>query len=147
MSYLQTYYHIIFSTKQRIATLPERHHKKLYNYIWSVIKNKKCHLYRIGGTEDHIHILTSLHPTICLSDFIRDLKTSTSKWMKNNKDFPNFMGWQAEYAALTKSHADHDVVIEYIKGQKEHHKKESALDEFKRLLIAEGIKIDEMYFK
>jgi REP element-mobilizing transposase RayT len=29
--------------------------------------------------EDHIHILLSLHPTLALSDFMRNLKAESSK--------------------------------------------------------------------
>ncbi len=36
--------------------------ESLYKYIWEISKNKKCYLYRIGGVEDHIHIVTHIHP-------------------------------------------------------------------------------------
>ena len=57
MSYTQIYYHIIFSTKDRQKVLSANNRKELYNYIWGILKNKQCHVYRIGGTIDHIHIL------------------------------------------------------------------------------------------
>lgn len=37
------------------------------------------------------------------------------------------------------------MIIEYIKNQKEHHKKETFLDEYKRLLSENGITFDEKY--
>ena len=49
--------------------------------------------------------------------------------------------------AFTKSHADKDAVIEYIKQQEEHHLKVSGLDEFKMLLAEAGIEYDEKYLK
>jgi putative transposase len=73
MSYTQTYYHIVFSTKNRQPTLLKEHREELFRYLWGVLNNKKCHLYRINGIEDHIHILTSLHSSIALADLIRDL--------------------------------------------------------------------------
>jgi len=76
---------------------------RLFNYIWGVIKNKKSHLYRINGIEDHIHILTHLHPTIALSDFIKDIKVSSSLMIKERKLFPKFNGWQIGYGAFTYS--------------------------------------------
>jgi putative transposase len=39
-----------------------------------IIQNKNCHVYFINGVEDHIHIVTSLHPGISLSNFVKDLK-------------------------------------------------------------------------
>ena len=31
-------------------------------------------LFQINGMEDHIHILSDLHPSIALADYIRDIK-------------------------------------------------------------------------
>jgi len=96
--------------------------------------------------QDHIHMLIDLHPSIALADLMRDLKTSTSVWLKQQKEFSHFEGWADGYAALTVSYGDKNMVIEYIKNQQEHHKKESFTDEFRQLLLKEGIKIDELYF-
>ena len=95
---------------------------------------------------DHLHILTSLHPSIALADLMRDLKTSTSVWLKQQYEFKDFKGWADGYAAFTKSSHEKEQIINYIKNQQEHHKKESFKDEFKRLLIDEKIDINEKYF-
>lgn len=89
-TYTQIYYHIVFSTKNRECVLSAKSRERLFRYIWGVIKNKKCHLYRINGGEDHLHILSDLHPTVCLADFIKDIKVSTSKWIKDNQVFQGF---------------------------------------------------------
>ena len=145
MSYTQIYYHIVFSTKDRKPVLQDEQRKELYSYLWGILKNYKCHLYQMGGTNDHIHMLTSLHSTICLSNLIRDLKTSSTAWIKNENKFINFTGWQSEYGAFSKSHSHRDSVIAYIKNQSEHHKRETFFDEFRRLLTEEGIEFNERY--
>ena len=68
------------------------HVDQLFSYITGIIKNKNSHLYRISGTENHLHILTDLHPSYALSDFMRELKVSTSVWMKERGLFPSFDG-------------------------------------------------------
>jgi putative transposase len=45
--------------------------------IWGIIKNRRSHLYRINGVEDHLNILTSLHPTVSLADFVKEVKTGS----------------------------------------------------------------------
>lgn len=95
--------------------------------------------------EDHIHIMSDLHPTVCLSDYIKDIKVATSKWMKEIGKFPAFEGWQSGYGAFTYSIKEKDNVINYIKNQKEHHKTETFYDEFRRLLIENGIEFEEKY--
>jgi len=49
------------------------------------MKNKKSHLYRINGVEDHLHIVTHLHPTVALSDLVKDIKVASS--IKNKRDW------------------------------------------------------------
>jgi REP element-mobilizing transposase RayT len=144
-TYTQILYHVVFSTKNRQPVPVSEKRAGLFRYTWGIIKNKHCHLYRIGGTEDHVHILTSLHPTLALADFIKDLKVSATKWILDNEAFPGFSHWQDGYGAFTHSIRDKDSLIEYIKGQDEHHKKVSFLDELKQLLMEAGIAFDEAY--
>ncbi len=146
-TYTQIYYHITFSTKHRDPVFVKERRDDLYRYIWGILKNKQCHLYRVNGVEDHIHLLTALHPKVNLADLVRELKTSTSSWIKGEAVFPEFTHWQDGYGAFTKSHADKDKAIEYIKGQEEHHKHVSFLEEIRQFLEEEGIDYDPRYLK
>lgn len=138
-SYLQLYYHIVFGTKSHIPSIANIHCELLYKYIWGIIITKKCKLYRINGSTDHIHLLVDIHPSIALSKFVKDIKVSTSIWLKEQHEFKQFKGWSEGYGAFTISHSDKDSVIEYIKNQKEHHRKISYQDEYKSLLNEFGI--------
>ncbi|MEA1898783.1 MAG: IS200/IS605 family transposase [Bacteroidota bacterium] len=145
-SYRQILYHIIFRTKNSRKTLPLHSRDKLFAYIMGIIKNKNCHLYRINGMKDHIHILSDLHPGIALADFMRDIKTSTSVWLKQQDEFQLFDGWADGYAALTYSYREKETLINYIKNQQNHHKKVSFIEELRTLLESQGIQIDDRYF-
>ena len=139
------FFHIIFGTKYRQPSIDEPNCVELYQYISGVIKKKNCHLYRINGVEDHVHLFSDLHPTVSLSDYIKDIKVSTSLWMKESRKFPQFEAWQEGYGAFTYSLKEKDSIINYIKSQKEHHRIESFHDEFKRLLIENRVAFDEKY--
>ncbi len=110
-----------------------------------MIKKKNCKLYRINGIEYHIHIFSDLHPTVSLSDYIKDIKVASSIWIKASSNFPKFDAWQEGYGAFTYSIKEKDTIINYVKNQKEHHTTETFHDEFKRLLIENGIEFDEKY--
>ncbi|WP_319481980.1 IS200/IS605 family transposase [uncultured Draconibacterium sp.] len=145
-SYRQIIYQIIFRTKHSQKTLKADYRDQLYRYMWGIIKNKNCHLYRINGMADHIHILSDIHPGIALADMVRDIKTASSVWLKSSTYFPDFSGWADGYAALTYSYWDKDKLINYIKNQQEHHKTETFEAEYRRLLEEHNIHIDEWYF-
>jgi putative transposase len=144
-SYRQIIYQIVFGTKDRKPAISEQHCEQLYRYIWGVVNKHNCHLYRINGIADHIHILSDLHPTICLADYIKNIKVASSIWLKESSLFPEFEGWQDGYGAFTYSIREKDILIEYVKNQKVHHRRESFYDEYKRLLEENGVKFDERY--
>ena len=144
-SYRQIFYQVIFGTKNREATIAEGYCEELYKYITGIVKNNNCKLYHINGVADHIHILSDLHPSISLSDYVKDIKVASNLWMKGNGNFPKFEGWQEGYGAFTYSIRERDKIINYIKHQKEHHKSETFYDEYKRILTENGIEFDEKY--
>ena len=142
MSYVKLLYHIVIRTKASKPVLSLEHSDDLYRYIWGIIKNKNSVLYRINGMEDHIHILLSIHPTLALSDFIRDIKAESSKMLKRTVGFERFSAWGEGYAALTYSLKDKDMIINYIINQREHHKKQTFKDEYVVLLKEIGLVLD-----
>ena len=144
-TFRQIYYQIVFSTKHRKPVLNPAHEDKLYKYIWGIVKNKNCKLYRINGMPDHIHLFTDLHPSVSLSSFVKDIKVASNLWIKQSGLFPDFEEWQSGYGAFTYSERDKEMIINYIKNQKEHHKKENFEDEYKNLLKTHGIEFDEKY--
>jgi REP element-mobilizing transposase RayT len=96
--------------------------------------------------EEHIHILSDLHPSVALADYIKEIKVASSKWMKASGYFPHFSGWAVKYCALTYSYREKEILINYIKNQQEHHKKEGFRDEIGRLFRENGIDSDEEWF-
>jgi REP element-mobilizing transposase RayT len=144
-THTQIYYHIVFATKDRVPVLKADRREDLFRYIWGIVKNRNSHLYRVNGAEDHVHILTSLHPTVNLADFVKDTKTGTSLWIKEKSVFPSFSHWQDGYGAFTHSKGEIDALIEYIKGQAEHHRRTTFAEEYRKLLVEAGVEFDERY--
>ena len=147
MAYTNLLYHIVFRPKNSAQVIVVDKEEMLYRYIWGFVENKKGVLYRIGGMPDHVHMLVQLPATIAVADFVRDLKTATNVYLKENRDsFPKFDGWSRSYCALTYSQNEKDTIINYIKNQKEHHKRVSFRDELLGLLRESGVEVDMKYF-
>ena len=131
--------HFVFNTYCRRMTINPDNEEALYRFIWKFLSDKDCKLLRIGGIENHIHILTDINPNIAKARLAGELKRVTSLWMKQSGLFPDFEGWGKEYFGFSKSESDKPIVIEYIKSQKEHHKRISFEDEIKDMVSREGI--------
>ena len=59
-------------------------------------------------------------------------------------DASNF-AWQKGYGALSVSPSQKTQVVEYIRSQKEHHRKRSFQDEYRMLLSKHELVFDEKY--
>ncbi|MDI1315031.1 IS200/IS605 family transposase [Prosthecobacter sp.] len=144
-TYTQILYHIVFSTKKRATVLVEDRREEYFRYVWGIHQQLNCHLYRINAMDDHVHILTGLHPSLALADYMRELKTGTSRWISQEGIFPGFNGWQDGYGAFTISVHEQDAVIRYIKDQQVHHQHTNYLEEYRRMLSEARIKYDDKY--
>ena len=122
MSTTKSLYHIVINTKGRLMTIPEENKRQLYAYIYGIIKNKGCTLVRMNGIPNHIHMLIDLSAEVSLSEFMRELKRSSSLWAKSHRElFPMFMGWGKEYYAFSCGADQKEPIVEYIKNQENHH--------------------------
>ena len=144
-THTQIIYHIVFATKNRKPTIEKSQKKRLFAYIFQLLTNKKCHLYRINGVEDHIHILTHIHPTISISALVKDIKVSTSIFLKKELVFKDFNGWQEGYGAFSETAKSKDRLINYVKNQEKHHEKTSFFDEYKALLEEHEIVFEQKF--
>jgi REP element-mobilizing transposase RayT len=142
-TYTQILYQIVFSTKNRAPVLTLNNREKFYLYIWGLINQKNCHLYRINGVEDHLHILTHLHPSVALAALVKDIKVASALYIKEQKLFPDFSGWQKGYGAFTYGPEAKDNLIEYIKNQEQHYAKKTFKEEYLKLLEEHQITYDE----
>lgn len=93
---------------------------------------------------DHIHLLFFLRPTHRLSDFMRDLKTNTSKWVSEEMACADF-AWQNGYGAFTVSASARQNVVSYIANQPEHHRHKSFKEELIEFLDRAGVEYDPQY--
>src|ERR1043166_8022380 len=109
-TYTQIFYHIVFSTKDRRPAIPEGRREDLLRYVWGIHNNLDCHLYRVNAVEDHMHILTAIHPDVALSKYINAVKTGSSGWIRKEGVFPNWPGWQVGYGGFTLSFPQKDAV-------------------------------------
>ncbi|MBL9154432.1 MAG: IS200/IS605 family transposase [Verrucomicrobiales bacterium] len=129
-TYTDITYHIVFGTKNREPVLAKARRDDLFRFVWGLLQRRDCHLYRIGGVEDHIHLLTSLHPAVALADLVKDIKITSSAWIKGERIFPHFSAWQEGYGAFTVAAEARPALIEYIKGQEEHHAHAPGAEDF-----------------
>jgi putative transposase len=128
--------HLIFSTKNREPFLTPEIEAELYPYLASILKAMKSPALIINGTSDHLHTLFSLSRVVTIAEVVEEIKTESSKWIKTKgREFRNFY-WQSGYGAFSIGQSQVPTVKRYIGRQKEHHRRVSFQDEYRKFLKA-----------
>jgi len=144
-TYTQLYAQIIFSPEGRQNLIHEHFKNDVYKYISGIIKNKNQKLMIINGMPDHIHIFIGFSPEIALSELVRDIKSSTTNYINEQKLIAGKFSWQSGFGAFTYSKSQVTKVVSYIQRQEEHHKKKSFKEEYLELLKKFEVGYDEKY--
>lgn len=118
---------------------------QIFRYIGGIIKGLHGIPIEIGGTTNHVHILTSLPKSSALTDFVRDIKANSSRWIRQLDTHYIPFAWQDGYGAFSVSPFLLDKTILYIRNQEEHHRKRTFQEEYRLFLDAYGITYDERY--
>ncbi len=144
-SYTQLFIHNIFAVDFRKALITENWEEELYKYITGIVQNLNQKMIVINGVPDHLHFVIGIKPTCCISDLMREIKKSSTEFIKQKKFSKNSFNWQEGYGSFTVSKADLDRVISYVMNQKEHHKKIPFKEEYLKILKDNDVAFSENY--
>lgn len=144
-TYTSFHYHFTFSTKKREPWITREIEKRVWAYIGGIARKHKIVAVQIGGIEDHKHALVLAPATIAPSQIAQYLKGDSSKWIHD--EFSKLRGfeWQDGYIGFSVSKSSVPDVIEYIRNQRDHHRKRTFKEEYLELLQKHGVDYDERY--
>ena len=92
--------HLVFSTKERHPFLANSTLRvAMHRYLATVSAELRCPVVTVGGVADHVHLLARQARTITLAGWVRELKRTSSLWLKQRPDGPEGFQWQAGYGA------------------------------------------------
>ena len=137
------YIHLVFSTKERRPLLRDKVlRESLHAYLDAVSKQLECLPLKVGGVEDHGHLLCRFARTIAQAEWVKEIKRVSNLWLKEQgREYLDFQ-WQGGYADFSVSQSNLPQVISYIA---EHHRNLSFQDELRALLRKHDIEWDERY--
>ncbi len=144
-TYTQINIHAVFSVKGRENIITQNFRNRLHEYISGILKGEKQFPLAVNGWKDHVHIFFEMHPTSCVADVLKTVKSKSSKWINENKFLPGKFSWQEGYGAFSYSRSQRDDVIKYVMEQEQHHKKKSFREEYLGLLQKFEIEFDGNY--
>lgn len=133
-TYSQIFIQIVFAVKGRQNLISKNNREELHKYITGVVQNKDQKLLAIFCMPDHLHLFIGMKPAMLLSDLVRDIKTSSSKFITDKKWVRGKFNWQEGFGAFSYSKSHVDAVVNYILNQEEHHHVKTFREEYIELL-------------
>jgi putative transposase len=135
--------HIIFSTKERMPVFNASLRENLHAYLAGIGRQTDCEVFRVGGSQDHVHIALRISRTVTIAKLVEQLKTSSSKWLKTQSIGLAHFAWQRGYGAFSVGPSDLEALLHYIDHQQEHHCRHTFQEEYRAFLQKYRIEFDE----
>ena len=130
----QLYVHLVFQIAYNSPKIQNEDINRLYSYIKNYTDSLRCPILAIGGMPDHIHILINLGKDLSISEFVRNIKANTSRWLKTINPHYRLFFWQNGYGAFSVSPSGIKRTTQYIRNQNEHHRYRTMEEEVQWLL-------------
>jgi putative transposase len=144
-TYTQIHIQAVFAVKHRDALILPEFEIDLHKYITGIVQNQGHKLLAIGGMPDHVHIFFGMRPNQSLSSLLQQIKGDSSAWINENKFGKHHFNYQEGFGAFSYGKSQVPQVINYVLNQKEHHRKETFLEEYLKFLHAFDIDYDPKY--
>jgi putative transposase len=141
----QMLYHVIFSTKHRQKLLAGNIREDVFSYLAGIASHAGGHALRVGGHDDHVHLLLRIPCKFSVSDFVGKLKSNSSKNINEHALIQGRFDWQDGYGAFTVCPSQVKRVMIYIDRQPVHHAKLSFEEEYIQILEKHGVDYDQEY--
>src|SRR6478735_10620569 len=100
-SLVKNYMHIVFSTKNREPLIHSSIEAELHSYLAGICNDLECQVLKIGGYDDHVHVLCMLSKKIALMKLVEELKSHSSKRIKTKGKEYAYFYWQDGYGAFS----------------------------------------------
>ncbi len=137
--------HAVFAVKFRDSLIQPSWEHSLHRYIASILQADTDYCLAVGGWKDHVHIFYEQKPAQCISDVLRAVKASSSRWINQQNFTKEKFAWQEGYGAFSHSKSQRNDVIQYVMTQHAHHQKETFQKEYLGILNNFEIDFDPKY--
>jgi len=144
-TFSQIYLQFVFAVQNRFSLISKEHKEELQKYITSLTQNRGAKMLAINCMPDHVHLFVGFRPNILISDFVKEVKVESNKFVNSKGWVKGAFKWQEGYGVFSYSHSHIDSVVKYVLNQEEHHQKRNFKDEYLEMLKKFEIAFDDQY--
>ena len=125
VTFWRLYYRLTWATKDREPLIQPEMENRLYAYTIRKAAELGVYVYAVNGWFDHMHMVVAIPPKTAVADVVKHLKGSSSHDINHEMNLEYQFQWQRGYGALSIGEKQRAAAIEYVSGQKEHHRQQT----------------------
>jgi putative transposase len=121
-SYSEINLHITWHVKDGSPVLRDEIEVQTHRALrGEALKEPGVILHQIGGTDDHVHLVVTVPPTLLISEWIGRLKGASSHFINHHVVGRRVLEWQPKYGVVSFGSRALPWVVEYVRDQRQHH--------------------------
>lgn len=122
MANVLSYYHTVWTTKNREATITPEIEPRLFAYIVSKAAELGVYVYAINGWTDHLHLVVAIPPKRSVAEVVKMLKGASSHYVNQERLGDGRFRWQEGYGVFSLGEKQRAAAVNYVRNQKSHHR-------------------------
>ena len=121
-AYSEINLHIVWHVKDDAPVLRDEIETQVHrNLRGQALNEPGVFLHEIGGTDDLVHLVVTIPPTVLISEWIGQLKGSSSHYINHHIANRKVLEWQSKYGVVSFGTKDLLWVVDYVRNQRVHH--------------------------
>ena len=121
-AYSEINLHITWHVKDNNPILLDDIESQLHRFIRDrAVDTDGVYCHETGGTDDHVHLVVTVCPTVAISEWIGTLKGSSSYFINHKIANRKVLAWQSGYGVVSFGTRDLPWVLDYVRNQRDHH--------------------------
>ena len=121
-AYAEINLHFVWHTTNNEPVLVDEIEAQLHRYLRGrAMETPGLFLHQVGGTDDHVHLVASVPPTLLVSEWVGRLKGAGSHFINHQIANRKVLAWQTGYGVVSFGTKDLPWVVDYVRRQREHH--------------------------
>lgn len=113
--------HLILFTDELLPLLKREYEEGLRSRLDEILDRQGCQLIVIGGTDNHLHVLTTFTVDTLFDDLVRILQQKSAEWIRGTWGDTEFC-WSSEYYCLSVHYTEVGTLTAYIDEQRAYHR-------------------------
>lgn len=125
--------HAVLVVKDRAKNILPSFLQGLNRLIYGIIDEKGQTPIVVNGHHEHVHLLFRMKQDCKLSEVVRNIKTTTSRWVNENGLSPRKFRWEKGHMLISCNYFDIEPLVDYINNQGKIHTTKSFGEEYIQL--------------